>query len=320
MARALTHFGLFEGIGGFALAARRMGWKTVGWCEWEEFPQQVLRYHFPEAEGFGDITKTDFRKYADTVDILTGGFPCQGFSVSGDQKGTEDERYLWPEMYRAVREIGPAIVVAENVSGILSTEGGVVFEQVHTDLEAEGYEVQAFILPAAGKNAPHKRDRVWFVAYSESRWQRRLQNPRSTAGPCESSKPPGSVCGILSGRTSADTAQQNGTENEISAGRQTADECTNGNRAIANANGVRQRGKGDGKREPRQFDETCKDHDWRNFPTQSPIYCGDDGLPEELDGITISKWRRETLKGYGNAIVPEIAVAIFEAVERILPA
>jgi len=164
----LKHIGLFEGIGGFSLAARWMGWETIAWCEWNEFGQKVLKHHFPEAEGFGDITKTDFTKYANTVDILTGGFPCQPYSVAGKRKGKDDERHLWPEMLRVIGEVQPTYVVGENVSGLISWNGGLVFHEVQTELEAKGYEVQPFILPACAKNAPHRRDRVWFVAYSNS--------------------------------------------------------------------------------------------------------------------------------------------------------
>jgi DNA (cytosine-5)-methyltransferase 1 len=104
---AFTHLGLFEGIGGFSLAAHWMGWKTLAWCEWNEFGQKVLTHHFPEAEGFGDITKSDFTKYANRIDILTGGFPCQPYSVAGKRKGKEDERHLWPEMLRVIGEVQP---------------------------------------------------------------------------------------------------------------------------------------------------------------------------------------------------------------------
>lgn len=120
----MRHIGLFEGIGGFSLAAKWMGWETVAWCEWSPFCQQVLKYHFPDAEGFGDITKTDFLKYANKIDILTGGFPCQPYSLAGKRKGTEDERHLWPEMLRAIREIQPKWVVGENVSGIINVPFG----------------------------------------------------------------------------------------------------------------------------------------------------------------------------------------------------
>ena len=172
---AFTHLGLFEGIGGFSLAAEWMGWKTLAWCEWNEFGQKVLRHHFPNAEGFGDITKTDFIKYANRIDILTGGFPCQPYSVAGKRKGKEDERHLWPEMLRAIREIEPTYVVGEYVSGIVNWDGGLVFNEVQADLEHQGYEVQPFILPACAKDAPHRRDRVWFIAYSDSRRNKRLQ-------------------------------------------------------------------------------------------------------------------------------------------------
>jgi DNA-cytosine methyltransferase len=161
----MKHIGLFEGIGGFSLAARWMGWETVAWCEWNEFGQKVLRHHFPEAEGFGDITKTDFTKYANRIDILTGGFPCQPYSLAGKRKGKEDDRHLWPEMLRAIREIRPSWVVGENVFGLINWNGGMVFDEAQTDLEAEGYEVWAYVLPACAVNAPHKRERIWFVAY-----------------------------------------------------------------------------------------------------------------------------------------------------------
>ena len=114
----MKHIGLFEGIGGFSLAARWMGWETVAWCEWDPFCQHILKYHFPNAEGFGDIKKTDFTKYANRIDILTGGFPCQPYSMAGKRKGKDDERHLWPEMLRAICEIQPTWVVGENVSGL----------------------------------------------------------------------------------------------------------------------------------------------------------------------------------------------------------
>ena len=165
----MRHGSLFSGIGGFDLAAHWMGWENVFHCEWNEFGQKVLKHHFPEADSYRDICKTDFRKYAGTVEIISGGFPCQPFSLAGKRKGTEDERYLWHEMLRAVQEIKPQFVIAENVYGIVNIDGGMVFEQVCLDLETEGYEVQPFIIPACAKDAPHRRDRVWVVAHSDSR-------------------------------------------------------------------------------------------------------------------------------------------------------
>lgn len=164
----MKHLGLFEGIGGFSLAARWMGWETLAWCEWNEFGQKLLKQHFPKAEGFGDITKTDFTKYAGKIDVLTGGFPCQPYSGAGKRLGTKDERHLWPEMLRAIREIQPGWIVGENVLGLVNWDGGLVFHEIQADLEAEGYEVWAYVLPACSKNANHRRDRVWFVAHSQS--------------------------------------------------------------------------------------------------------------------------------------------------------
>ena len=160
----MKHGSLFSGIGGFDLAAEWMGWDNLFHCEWNEFGQKLLKYYWPGADSYTDITKTDITKYANTIDSLTGGFPCQPFSLAGKRKGTDDERYLWHEMLRAICEIKPKIVIAENVFGITNIDGGLVFEQVCLDLEAKGYEVQPFIIPACAKNAPHRRDRCWFIA------------------------------------------------------------------------------------------------------------------------------------------------------------
>ena len=162
----MTHGSLFSGIGGFDLASEWMAWDNLFHCELEDFPRKILNYHFPNAKSYGDIKKTDFTFWRGKIDILTGGFPCQPYSAAGKRLGKQDERHLFPEMLRAVREIQPRWVVGENVRGLVSWNEGWVFEEVQSDLETEGYEVQPFLLPAASVNAPHKRDRVWFVAYS----------------------------------------------------------------------------------------------------------------------------------------------------------
>lgn len=164
----MKHLGLFEGIGGFSLAARWMGWETIAWCEWNEFAQEVLKYHFPKAEGYGDITKVNFKKYNGSIDIITGGFPCQPYSFAGSRKGKEDNRHLWPEMLRAIREVKPKWVVGENVPGIVDWAKGLVFEEIQSDLEAEGYKTLPLLLPAISVGADHIRERIWFVAYSGS--------------------------------------------------------------------------------------------------------------------------------------------------------
>ena len=156
----LTHGSLFSGIGGFDLAAEWMGWENKFHCEVNPFCNKVLKHYWPNAEQLTDITKTNFKKYANRIDVLSGGFPCQPFSLAGKRKGTDDERHLWPEMLIAIREIKPEWVVGENVFGLVNWDGGMVFEQVQIDLENEGYEVQAYLVPACSKNAPHRRERI----------------------------------------------------------------------------------------------------------------------------------------------------------------
>ena len=287
----MKHGSLFSGIGGFDLASEWMGWENVFHCEWMEFPRKVLDYYWPNADSHIDICKTDFTKYERTIDIISGGFPCQPFSLAGKRKGTDDERYLWGEMLRAIQEIKPKFVIAENVFGITNIDGGLVFEQVCLDLETEGYEVQPFIIPAASKNAPHRRDRCWFIG---------VRNATNTNG--------------------NGLHQCNGND-EINASERRINAFSNvseshGNGDVANPNFG----------QPKQPTFNCrmgrfgKQHEkdsWKFFPTQSPICGGDDGLPTELDGITFSKWRNQSIKGYGNAIVPQIAYQLFQIIETL---
>lgn len=163
----LRHGSLFSGIGGFDLAAAWMGWENIFHCEIDPFCRKVLEHYFPNSKGYENIKETDFAEQKGKVDIITGGFPCQPFSLAGKRLGTKDERHLWPEMLRAIREVRPGWVVAENVRGLISWSEGLVFEAVCADLEAEGYKVLPFLIPAAGAGAPHRRERVWIVAYTQ---------------------------------------------------------------------------------------------------------------------------------------------------------
>lgn len=185
----MNHASLFSGIGGAEVAASMMGWQNLFHCEIQEFPRKVLQYWFPNSESYEDITKTDFHQWQGKVDVLTGGFPCQPFSLAGRRKGADDNRYLWPQMLRAIRQIHPTWVVGENVNGIKTmvescqvTQMGrsdYLFEENHlyrkesrftldkicADLEAEGYSVQPLVIPACAIGAPHRRDRVWIIAH-----------------------------------------------------------------------------------------------------------------------------------------------------------
>jgi len=160
---------LFSGIGGFSLGLERAGFETVAFCEIDKYCQKVIK-KFWDKKIYNDVKKiTKERLKADGVElpeIITGGFPCQPFSIAGSRKGTNDNRYLWPEMLRIIKEFKPRWVIGENVRGIISIQDGMVFETVCTDLEREGYEVRAFNIPAAGVGAPHKRERIWIVANS----------------------------------------------------------------------------------------------------------------------------------------------------------
>ena len=188
-AAKLTHLSLFSGIGGLDLAAEMSGFQTVGQCEWADYPTKVLEKHWPDVPRWRDIRtltggsffeKTGLR----TVDVISGGFPCQPFSVAGKRRGKEDDRYLWPEMLRVISELRPAWVVGENVAGIVN----MALDQVYADLENEGYAVQAFIIPACAVDAPHRRDRCAIVAWDANRrdrdaWAEREVEERENAEP-----------------------------------------------------------------------------------------------------------------------------------------
>lgn len=185
----IKHASLFSGIGAPELAAYWLGWQNVFHCEISEFCKTILNYWYPNSIGYENIKTTDFKKWQGEIDVLTGGFPCQPFSSAGQRLGANDDRYLWPEMLRAIREIQPSFVIGENVAGILTMvqpteavkvgctpslfeendniyrkEQQFVVETVCTDLEREGYSVQPFVIPACSVGAPHQRDRVWFIA------------------------------------------------------------------------------------------------------------------------------------------------------------
>lgn len=290
----MKHGSLFSGIGGFDLASQWMGWENIFHCEWNEFGQKVLKHYWPLAISYNDITKTDFTIHRGAIDILTGGFPCQPYSVAGKRLGKEDERHLWPHMLRAIQEIQPTWVVGENVRGLVSWNGGMVFDEVQSDLETKGYEVIPFILPAAGVNAPHRRDRIWFIAYSENFRRRRLPN--------ESGE------------------ERTYGSNEL-FGKQSTVQGRNG--AVTNPTTERIQGSWTDwqqKSQPHAEQKLpMRSHtrtDWENWPVSPPLCVGNDGLPTQLDGITVSKWRNESIKAAGNAIVPQVALQIFKAIEQ----
>jgi len=432
----MTHGSLFSGIGGFDLAAEWMGWDNIFHCEWNPFGQKVLKHHFPNSISYNDITKTDFSIHEGSIDILTGGFPCQPYSSAGKQLGKADERHLFPEMLRAIKEIKPRYIVGENVRGLVSWGGGGVFNEGCDDLEREGYAVQPFLIPAASVGAPHQRQRIWFVAHSNDKGRsgefREVQKENGEISQRNNNAEPGNA--DIGDATNTNLHRQhqewgydrsgknvNGSNNETFGATNTKDinGCnTNGNTekqfcscdgtcigrvyeknkttfssgicrldkdncgskrnvskdkidinksrtlvqerqswiqlsnnrgldnnkeslSSTNRNGLQNDIPGVNRMEGNVTNSNCTHskartfgkilgqpnrqkangysnvectNKWQDFPTVSPVCGGDDGLPKELDNITFSKWRKESIKAYGNAIVPQVAYQIFKAI------
>lgn len=395
---------MFSGLGGFDLAARDAGFENLFDCETNGFCAETLKYHFPNSKHYGDIRKTDFSEWRGKVGILSGGFPCQPFSCAGRRKGTEDDRYLWPEMLRAIREIQPAFVVGENVAGILSLvqpgresemgseatlfgeDNGIcerrqqyVVETICQDLEREGYSVQPFVIPACAVGAPHRRDRVWFVA-------------RRTPADC-----PDRGLVVPHERTGADIHEGEGLgtrrkdrlasdsrcnrfgkrpdeqepfeeregkahDSACSENGASADTDVHGHTPRAEDEGTKGDGRGDHE-QPQERGEQAERHcglaglprdashagsnqckafhtpaiseeqvrvskgideelpaiKWDGFPTTQPVIRrGDDGLPFDVDDLAVpfTRWRNESIRAYGNAIVPQVAYEIFTAIRK----
>jgi DNA (cytosine-5)-methyltransferase 1 len=248
--------------------------------------------------------------------------------MAGKRLGKDDERHLWPEMLRAIREIQPRWVVGENVLGLVNWNGGLVFEEVQADLETEGYEVQPYVLPACAVNAPHRRDRVWFVAYAN-------RNTTGTSGESRSIKRSRSNINVqqsergskteLNNRPFAvprDVTNPNGNELNQCNGNDEINASEGREYALGNADTGNAYGDVADTRLQRQaFSEKQttgieQRGFWDSFPTQSPVCSRNDGLPTELDGITFSKWRNESIKAAGNAVVPQVVYQIFKAIEQ----
>ena len=296
-----------------------MGWDNVFHCEWAEFPRKILHHYWPNATSYHDITSTDFTAHHGQIDILTGGFPCQPYSAAGKRKGKDDDRHLWPHMLRAIREIRPTYVVGENVFGLTTWNGGVVLEEVCAELEAEGYAVQPFIIPACAVGAPHRRDRIWIVAYANGMRRREEHDVQQAKLHIEYGKDgiASDTEGANDRRTSGDLRYANAEAQRSRISKLTyhvaeghATDAGDTRLQGCAINGSSTDCRSWSEQQPSGLIRT----DWEDFPTVSPVCSGDDGLPRELDGITFPKWRAESIKGYGNAIVPQVALQIFQAI------
>ena len=308
----MTHLSLFTGIGGLDLAAEWAGFETVGQCEWADYPTKVLEKHWPDVPRWRDIrslTKESFHERTGlwTVDIISGGFPCQPFSVAGKRRGSEDDRYLWPEMLRVIEELRPAWVVGENVAGIVN----MALDTVLSDLEAKGYAAGAFIIPACAVDAPHRRDRVAIVAYAN----------RTEWGPGEShgNEPDGKDAGWTQAASGVGTSGQNDKSG-----------------FMADADGAGLQGR-DGAGMP---ECACKRPVGACGSSVSHTYSlrleepGKQGLPQRAGvPITDSGWwevepdvgrvadgvphRVDRLRSLGNAVVPQQFYPIFQAIAEV---
>lgn len=269
----MKHGSLFSGGGGFDLAAETMEWQNIFHCERDEFCQRILKFYWPDTALYSDIKEFDGTVYHGQIDVLTGGFPCQPFSAAGQRRGTADDRYLWPEMYRIIKQVKPRWVVAENAYGIISWDKGLVLQTVQSDLAAEGYEIWPYVLPAAGIGAPHQRYRVFIVAF---------QPGHAATGYKETSPDANSIRRQCPGARPMPAQRRNGRNDFKVDGLRAAQlpqVTTN-----AYGQGLEGRSQHRGAEKSRQkalkrFARLCKRSPWKNWPAQSPVCGGNDGLP-----------------------------------------
>jgi DNA (cytosine-5)-methyltransferase 1 len=331
-----THLDLFSGIGGFALAAGWAGFETVGFCDNEPYAQAVLKKHWPNVPIHEDIKMLDGTAYRG-VTLLSGGFPCQPFSNAGKRRGKDDDRYLWPQMLRVIQEARPAWIVGENVVGII----GLALDQVCSDLEACGYEVEPIIIPACGVDAPHRRDRIWIVGNSKfnghfagesgggllhkSKKQTREIEERQSSGASGSSENVAdSKCdaeggthgskewGCVRGRQDEDISQRNKMGCNSSDSRE--------NVADTESSQSRQQAKRQGREDIRRGSENCAGiEDSRREAvgerSGEAIWLAEPNVGRVANGIPNSSHR---LKGLGNAIVPQVAYQIIKGIRELL--
>ena len=312
---------LFSGIGGFSLGLESTGYfETIGFVEKDEFCQKVLRKNFNNIPIESEVRNVKGSNYK--ADIITGGFPCQPFSVAGKRKGTADDRYLWDETIRVIRECKPRWFIGENVEGIINIQDGMVLRQVQNDLEKEGFEVQCLVIPASGIGAWHQRKRVWIIAYSNNNGSHRQERNETIESSNQSKEwlfvrddkdVPNSNCGMRgrwgTKRQSGDDREggisiekEKQTQHDIRSKTVRCDAVSEQNVSYSNNQRCKKFNiSGESKKsfiDNRRHDEKRKT--W--WQTQSSICGVPNGISFELD-----KDRKHRIKSLGNSIVPLIA-------------
>jgi len=329
MPSCLSHGSLFSGIGGFDLAAQWMGWNNIFQVEKDDWCRKVLDKNFPKTERFADIKDFTGYEYTNRIDVISGGFPCQPFSVAGQRKGKDDDRYLWEEMLRVIATIKPTYVVGENVTGII----GLALDTVLSDLEAQDYTTETFIIPACGKNAWHRRDRVWIVAYANSigRQDEQKENGKSLCNrernnTIEKQSREQQQC--RTGKSSSvfsDTASSGtGMEEHRSSGQERGAPNEHKPTILRQENGKvgsERFNAGSGDVSTNTNDTGCKEQresitDGTELfaPKCSSWWKTEPGVGRVVDGLP---GRVDRLKGLGNAIVPQVAYEIFSAIGAV---
>ena len=329
----MNHLDLFSGIGGFSLALEKVGFKTIAFCENDPYCRLLLQKHWKGVTIHNDIKKLEAKDIKEPIDILTGGFPCQPYSVAGKQKGTDDNRYLWPDMFRVIKEIKPTFIIAENVRGIINIQDGMVFETVCSDLEAEGFEIQTFVIPAAGVNAPHKRERVWIVGYSKhngslaSKIKRRNnkiddrtaegQNtsiePERTSGSrdneiVENSRRELHERSSIREKNEDEIGKENANQFERSSSKSTSD-VANTKGEQSDTNNYRQES---GEVSEQEQIESRRGRSWT---LREASWSSEPNVGRVANGIPGRAYR---LRGLGNAVVPKIPEEIGKAIWKVL--
>ena len=298
----LTTIDLFSGIGGFALGLEATGYfETTQFVEMDKYCQKILTKNFKGVPIHEDV-KTYRPK---TTDVVVGGFPCQGFSVAGKRAGTSDDRYLWPEMLRVIREAKPRWVIGENVRGIINIEDGMVFKQVHTDLEEEGFQTKCFVLPAASVNAPHQRYRTFFIGQSMENSRRSLQSRGIKQGENADEDGQGDADQLERSGGTRENAMANSNNGYI---RQEEEVCTGGNTSKPSSEDVsdtyEQMLEGqwqEPQRSQEEFTDISEPSWWELEPDVGRVAHG------------ISN-RAHRLRSLGNAVVPQIIYQLGKAI------